>query len=353
MPDCSNTQPIHPIVKSVGSGQHGLEWTIHMKNCTICTSNFSYIPTSKSLEMAIKTPEKPESIPLYTLYGEETADNSTSLIHIENIAARSRLYQWEIDSHTHQGILQTLIMFSGGAEVHLDDMVINSPSPRVIVIPPATVHAFKFEPDTHGFVLTISESILLDTPSRRGRAPFDSLFLEPAAIALPENSSLLKTLENLLTHLLAEFHAPKRGHRSLTEWLAKSVLLLIEREQATLLMDNRAKGGRTRLFTEFRALVEQHYLEHWRIADYADALNVTPSKLNRTSRTLTGHSAFEITQQRLLLEARRRLVYIVAPVQLLAYELGFEDPAYFNRFFKKRTGMTPAQFRRNQQAKLG
>jgi AraC family transcriptional activator of pobA len=297
--------------------------------------------------------DKTDGIPLYTLYGEETVDDNTSLIHIESIAERSQLYQWEIDSHAHQGTLQTLIMFSGGAEVHLDDLTIDSPSPRVIVIPPATVHAFKFEPNTHGYVLTISESILLDTPSRRGRAPFDSLFLEPSAITLRNDSGLLKTLEDLLVHLLAEFQAPKRGHRSLTEWLAKSVLILIEREQATLLMDHRAKGGRTRLFTEFRALVEQHYLEHWKVEEYAQALNVTPSKLTRISKALTGHSAFEITQQRLLLEARRRLVHIVAPVQLLAYELGFEDPAYFNRFFKKRTGMTPAHFRRAQQEKLG
>jgi AraC family transcriptional activator of pobA len=98
--------------------------------------------------------------------------------------------------------------------------------------------------------------------------------------------------------------------------------------------------------------VEQHYLQHWSVADYAAALNVTPSKLNRLSKALAGRSAFEITQERLLLEARRRLVYIAAPVQLLAYELGFEDPAYFNRFFKKRTGMTPARFRREQHEKL-
>jgi AraC family transcriptional activator of pobA len=293
-----------------------------------------------------------DAVPLYTLYGEEASSDDTAFIHIESIAARSRLYAWEIDSHTHRGLLQSVIMFSGAGEVHLDDMTMQVAPPQAIVIPPTTIHAFKFAPDTHGYVLTMSESMLLDTSSRRGRALFDTLFLEPCAIDLSADDTTAKTLEDLLIHLLTEFQAPRRGHGSLTEWLAKSVLLLIERQQASLQLDSRTTGGRAKLFTRFRALVEQHYLEHWSVSDYAATLNVTPSKLNRVSKTLAGRSAFEITQERLLLEARRRLVYIAAPVQLLAYELGFEDPAYFNRFFKKRSGMTPARFRREQHEKL-
>jgi AraC family transcriptional activator of pobA len=296
--------------------------------------------------------EQQDIVPLYTLYGEESGSDNTTFIHIESVAARSRLYDWEIDSHTHQGLLQTLVIFTGGGEVHLDDMVMPVAPPQAIVIPPATIHAFKFEPGTHGYVLTISESMVLDTASRRGRVLFDSLFLEPRAIELSADHAALKAIEDLLIHLLTEFQTLRRGHGSLTEWLAKSILLLIERQLASLQLDKRTSGGRAQLFTRFRALVEKHYLEHWGVMDYAAALSVTPSKLNRVSKALAGRSAFEISQERLLLEARRRLVYIAAPVQRLAYELGFDDPAYFNRFFKKRTGMTPARFRREQQEKL-
>lgn len=299
------------------------------------------------------SPDKLDAVPLYTLYGEESGGEDTAFIHIESIAARSRLYDWEIDSHTHRGLLQAVVVFTGGGEVHLDDMIMPLAPPRAIVIPPTTIHAFRFEPGTHGYVLTISESMVLDTSSRRGRALFDALFLNPQAIDLSADRAAAKAIEDLLIHLLAEFQTLRRGHGSLTEWLAKSVLLLIERQLASLQLDNRTSGGRARLFTDFRALVEQHYLEHWSVTDYAQALSVTPSKLNRVSRALAGRSAFEISQERLLLEARRRLVYIAAPVQRLAYELGFEDAAYFNRFFKKRTGMTPARFRREQHRKLG
>lgn len=297
--------------------------------------------------------DQQDAVPLYSLYGEESGGEDTTFIHIESIEARSRLYNWEIDSHTHRGLLQTLVIFAGGGEVQLDDMVMPATPPRAIVIPPATIHAFKFEPATHGYVLTISESMVLDTSSRRGRALFDTLFLKPCAIDLSANNAAVKAIEDLFILLLEEFHTIRRGHGSLTEWLAKSILLLIERQLASQQMDTQTPGGRAQLFTRFRALVEQHYLEHWSVADYAQTLSVTPSKLNRVSKTLAGRSAFEIAQERLLLEARRRLVYIAAPVQLLAYELGFEDPAYFNRFFKKRTGMTPARFRREQHKKLG
>jgi AraC family transcriptional activator of pobA len=297
--------------------------------------------------------DKQDAIPLYTLYGEESGGDESAFIHIESIEARSRLYDWEIDSHTHRGLLQTVVVFAGGGEAYLDDMIMPVTPPQAIIIPPTAIHAFRFEPGTHGYVLTISESMVLDSSSRRGRALFDTLFMEPRAINLSADSTAAKTMHDLLIHLLAEFRTIRRGHGSLTEWLAKSVLLLIERQLTSMQMDTQSSGGRAQLFTRFRALVEQHYLEHWRVADYAHALSVTPSKLNRVSKALAGRSAFEIAQERLLLEARRRLVYIAAPVQLLAYELGFEDPAYFNRFFKKRTGMTPARFRRQQHQKLG
>jgi AraC family transcriptional activator of pobA len=82
------------------------------------------------------------------------------------------------------------------------------------------------------------------------------------------------------------------------------------------------------------------------VPDYAATLHVSGSRLNRTCRTLADKSAFEVVQERMLLEARRRLIYISAPVAQLAYELGFQDAAYFCRFFKKHSGVTPTEFRR-------
>ena len=58
-----------------------------------------------------------------------------------------------------------------------------------------------------------------------------------------------------------------------------------------------------------------------------------------------GRTAFALIQSRVLLEARRKPIYTAMPVSQLTYELGFSDPAYFTRFFRKLSGVTPAAFR--------
>jgi len=95
--------------------------------------------------------------------------------------------------------------------------------------------------------------------------------------------------------------------------------------------------------------VEQHFLEHWRLTRYADRLGLSTQRLNRLARAESGRSALEIVHDRLTREACRRLYYVAAPAEKLALELGFDDPAYFSRFFKRRTGMSPRRWREQRR----
>jgi len=96
-------------------------------------------------------------------------------------------------------------------------------------------------------------------------------------------------------------------------------------------------------------LVEQHFLEHWPLDRYASRLGLSTPRLNRLVRAERGVSALELIHERLTREACRRLIYIAAPTSRLAAELGFEDPAYFSRFFKRRTGQSPQAYRQSYE----
>jgi AraC family transcriptional activator of pobA len=78
---------------------------------------------------------------------------------------------------------------------------------------------------------------------------------------------------------------------------------------------------------------------------YASQLGITPGQLTRLCRDALGMSSLEVIHSRLIHEAQRDLVYTAVSVRQLADGLGFADEAYFGRFFRKQTGLTPREFR--------
>jgi AraC family transcriptional activator of pobA len=147
-----------------------------------------------------------------------------------------------------------------------------------------------------------------------------------------------------LIDLAEEFASPDAVGSPVTLWLARALLWRLARYGWRQVRDVGC-GGHS-VFTRFVVLVEAHYRHHWPVSRYANCLGLTPERLNRLTRAETGQGALDLIQERLTREACRRLTYIAAPISKLAFELGFKDPAYFCRFFKRRTGLSPREHRR-------
>ena len=94
-----------------------------------------------------------------------------------------------------------------------------------------------------------------------------------------------------------------------------------------------------------RLLIERHFREHHRPAEYARRLRITVGHLNHLSRRHLGRPAGLVIRERLALEARRQLLHTDATAAEVAYALGFKDPAYFARFFRRETGISPTAYR--------
>jgi AraC family transcriptional regulator, transcriptional activator of pobA len=99
------------------------------------------------------------------------------------------------------------------------------------------------------------------------------------------------------------------------------------------------------ILRNFKQLLNKHYAESHMVNDYADKLAVTPDYLNKTVKSITGKSAKEHIQSKLIVEAKRSLLFSGLSGKELAYTLGFEESAHFNNFFKKNTGLTPTEFK--------
>ena len=282
-----------------------------------------------------------KEIPQFALYGEQNRNANAEFVHIELIETRSRLYDWHIGSHTHPGLFQVLFLLGGKVRASIGDTVWQRSGPVAITIHPSVVHGFDFAPEAHGYVLTVDQNVIFSAAHGQGDL-YSSLFVQPLAIDL---HGIHQRLVALLENLSMEAAWPEYGHTLMLEWLARSALLLLVRAQAETRLADQSGRSDFELFSRFRAEVEQHYKEQWQVGQYADVLHVTPTRLNRLCLKLSGQSAFDLTQDRLMLEACRKLTYLPASIASIAYELGFQDPAYFSRLFKKRMGATPKDFR--------
>jgi AraC family transcriptional regulator, transcriptional activator of pobA len=96
----------------------------------------------------------------------------------------------------------------------------------------------------------------------------------------------------------------------------------------------------------FRQLVEMHYRDNLGVDDFCRMLNVTRAHLHNACMRSLGRPPQRLVHDRLTAEARLRLRQSAAPIEQVAYSLGFRDPAYFSRFFRRLTGVAPGAYRK-------
>lgn len=290
--------------------------------------------------------ERPLSF--HALYGEADGNTDPEFVHIEDIATRSRLYEWNITPHRHPGMFQIVVLLSGTAEILVDEQHHHVSAPFSVSIPGGVVHGFSFEPDTEGYVLTVSDLLFLDARYKRSRKLFEPLLQRPLCLSLADNPRAASTLTILLDQLTEEFHTRQTGRMFMFEWAIRMVMMTLRRHLDQTGESTTPTSERQEALARFRQLIEDHFRDHWTVTRYADELAMSQATLNRLCKSLSGKGAGDLIADRLVLEARRYLIYTSATVAMIGYELGFQDPAYFSRFFRKKTGIAPGKYRENE-----
>lgn len=277
---------------------------------------------------------RPAPIRSFNLYGESR--DMPDLVHCEPVAARSKLHNWELAPHAHARLHQFLFISKGGGRAALDGEHFPLSSGRFVNVPPGCAHAFSFQPGTDGVVVTIAAEVF-DETLRAGEGLRPHL-ARPLAMRAPPGSGAL------MRELLQEHDARRfaRAHvlRALCAQLAGMAARAIEASGG----EQPGESGAV-LLRRFEALVDGKFRGHWNVARYAAELAVAPGHLSRVCRAGTGASASRLIEARLVREARRLLAFTGLGIAQIAFELGFEDPAYFTRVFVRATGVSPRSFR--------
>lgn len=162
-------------------------------------------------------------------------------------------------------------------------------------------------------------------------------------VTIPDGQ--LKKFNLLFDMFLEEFSTPDNIQGDMLQMLLKRMIILSTRLAKEQLIVQTLDNDQIDVIRKFNYLVDLNFKTKRRVSDYAEMLFKSPKTLSNLFAIYNQRSPQQIILDRIALEAKRLINYTDKQNQEIAYELGFNDPAHFSRFFKKMTQMSPSEYR--------
>jgi AraC family transcriptional activator of pobA len=174
---------------------------------------------------------------------------------------------------------------------------------------------------------------------------FNNIYGMPMTV-LPagEDKHIADALENIIRELSGQESSREEMIRTYLKQMIIRATRVWKQQQLKGLKPT--SSGDIEFFRTFSRLVEIHFRDKHSVTDYADLLAIAPKTLSKKFNRLRLAQPNDIIKERIILEAKRLLAYSSLSIKEIAYHLGYEDPAYFNRLFTNKQGCTPATFRK-------
>jgi AraC-like DNA-binding protein len=238
-----------------------------------------------------------------------------------------------------------ILLIKGTCYVKIDTQLHHAVAPALLSILPGQVHQYISSSDDAAVWFLAADSLLIGEP-------FQPLLNEAAHIGpVTLTPGQFASLEGMCNVLSSQFAAAdtvpyyKPVIHSLVTAFTGIVAGVFKEYMGR---DKQAQRGAA-ITSTFRQLLAAHYKTMKSPADYAAKLNLSLSYLNETVKAHTGFPVGYWIQQETMTEARRLLYYSQLSVKEVAYQLGYDDPTYFSRLFKKVVDLTPGGYRKRHR----
>ncbi len=250
--------------------------------------------------------------------------------------------------HPHRHDYYTILLVKQANGVHkIDFKDYPMKGPEVFFIAPGQMHQVIEEGRSVGYIITFSKDFLVQNGVNECFVIDINLFREYGdAPSLGLNASKYLELEGHVNNMLTCLSGPSRFRlEAVSAHLKLFLITCNDAMPAPDTSNTQQYQTSVELLRKFKLLVEQHYRNNHQVRFYAEQLSITSDYLNKVIKGSIGVSAKDYILDRLLVEAKRELIYSGASSKEIGYNLGFSDPAYFSSFFKKQTGQSITDYR--------
>ncbi|MBP2831067.1 helix-turn-helix domain-containing protein [Aquimarina sp. U1-2] len=239
-----------------------------------------------------------------------------------------------------------ILSYTGISEINLNTNAVKLDQSPLWFVVPGQVFSWVRDPKIAGYHIQFKREFIDDSVGHLTRE-FPFLKVEENSVFLLTQEEQLH-LQNDMKHIHTVFQAPHPYQEKMLQNMLLGMLYfcksIYERHKT---VESTLSRGQA-LTQNFQQLVDKFYVDTKNVGDYADKLNVTPNYLTTVVKKVTGKSAKDLIHNRLLLESKNMLSFTDMDVAEIAFQLNFQEPTHFTRFFKKLSGTTPNKFRQAQ-----
>lgn len=255
----------------------------------------------------------------------------------------------EQSSHTHT--YYQIIWFRRGYGIHQVDFVDYPVDDNTLFfIAPGQVHSFHGSRDCEGVIIRFNASFMADEQSS------ESIFLKYDIFNAYDSLPYYKITDAESDHLYILVQAMRIElslksaftHKDYMQYLVRLFLIRVQRAGTRRAVQKLSVSCVAhRSFVRFRQLLEKHFREIHTVKEYADMLHVSTRTLSHYVAQSAHLTPLQVINDRIVLEAKRQLQHSTLSIKEIGYQLGFDDPSYFVKFFKRMTGQMPKEFRKD------
>ncbi|OIQ27005.1 MAG: hypothetical protein BM555_06265 [Crocinitomix sp. MedPE-SWsnd] len=266
-------------------------------------------------------------------------DSSPFDIKVNELGARTN---YNTSEHHRHNYFELFFFENGGGQHEIDFVDFENHSFSIQIVAPGQVHQMKRKPGSNGFVV-IFETSVFDKEALISNFLFDHICYE-----VTEFSPVYTFDKKVQTQLLGLFQSIWQDFQSdsvLKNEFIKANLSLVCIQCIRTLSQTVDKSKNQKTYDSFRRYLNSNFREIKKVKEYAAVLNISEKQLNEIVSAKTGYSASIIIYKQIILESKR-LLNMGLSAKEVAYDLNFDDPSHFSKFFKKQSGISPSEFQK-------
>lgn len=247
----------------------------------------------------------------------------------------------------HRTNFYHIIWFQSGSPTHLVDFNSIKINPNsLLFLNKNIVHRFDSKTTFGGKAILFTDSFFCKTESDTQFLGNSILFNDLFSVSQIKLQKTAAFFSELLQQMETELKNVKDNSQAdILQNLLHNFLLHSEREIREQNFSEIKKDADLDCVMLFKNFLEKGYKTQKKVNYYAEQIRLTEKKINQATTKVLGKTAKEVIDDRIMLEAKRTLAHTTKSVKEIGYDLGFNEPTNFIKYFKKHSQSTPTEFR--------